>query len=188
MHSAPTLPLRKDLCFKSGGQLAAMTILELYRYNYKAFTRQLANTVQSARTFPTNARAGESRQMAITISISSSLAEFAANTGWCLSPIRGGNDTQLVAANIAGLPKPQQQTFGSGRARTLPSRRWSNRLKCQFPRTTRSSRHRCAPWPADLCTACRSDRVGTISPGAEILADGNIHGVCVPACGRVSLA
>lgn len=175
----------EDLCFKLKGSRVTMTILELYHYDYRNFTRQLANTVQAAPDF--------FQQTPVLLSLDKcgdsdvdfiELSELCREYGLVPVAIRGGNDEQLLAANVAGLPrlpaaaKPSDLEVPDTSVKTV-----TQQVEVQVPApnkviTTpvRSGQQIYAP-NADLIV------IAPVSAGAEILADGNIH-VYGPLRGR----
>lgn len=184
MHSTD-IAAEDDLCFKLKGSRVTMTILELYRYDYEAFTRQIATTVQSAPDF--------FQQTPVLISLDKcgdndvdfiEMGELCREYGLVPVAIRGGNDTQMVAANVAGLPrlpaaaKPSDLDVPDVSVKTVVQQ-----VEVPVPAANkvittpvRSGQQIYAP-NADLIV------LAPVSPGAEILADGNIH-VYGPLRGR----
>ncbi|CBL46190.1 Septum site-determining protein [gamma proteobacterium HdN1] len=184
MHSTDTA-VEEDLCFKLKGSRVTMTILELYHYNYNTFTRQLAETVQAAPDF--------FQETPVLVSLDKcgdnnvdfiELGELCREHGLVPVAIRGGNDTQMISANVAGLPR-------------LPAA--ANPTALDVPDTSVKTvvQRVEVPVPAVnkiITTPIRSGQqvyaanadlivLAPVSPGAEILADGNIH-VYGPLRGR----
>lgn len=173
--------------FRLKGGRVTITTLELYNYDYANFTEQLADTVQSAPDF--------FRQTPVILSLEKcrqdgfidfiELGELCREYGLVPVAVRGGNEEHTLSANVAGLPTlpPARERLdvpatpepeAPQEAPDIPILQGSsNRLITQ---PIRSGQQIYAPG-GDLIV------IASVSAGAEILADGNIH-VYGPLRGR----
>ena len=180
-------------CFKLKGSRVTITILELYDYDYQRLTDQLAETVQTAPDFFC--------QTPVILSLEKfqgedyidfiEVGELCREYGLVPVAIRGGTESQIMSANVAGLPQlpaqkeaaPKAAANNSDAANTQPK---ATEAESQTPSkagenlliTTpvRSGQQVFAP-NGDLVI------VAPVSAGAEVLASGNIH-VYGPLRGR----
>ena len=172
-------------CLKLKGSRVTMTILELYHYRHDAFVNQLAKTVQSAPDF--------FQQTPVILSLDRcgdphvdfiELGELCREHGLVPVAIRGGSDDQVLAAHVAGLPrlppaaKPLDLDVPDLSIKTV-----TETVHVEVPAINKivttpvRSGQQIYAQNADLIVTA------AVSPGAEILADGNIH-VYGPLRGR----
>ena len=157
--------------FKLKGSRVTITILELYEYDYATFNDQLAETVRSAPDF--------FQQTPVILSLERckdtgfidfiELGELCREYGLVPVAIRGGSEDQLLSANVAGLPhlpinaaKPPEAPEAKKEPETVAAKN----LVITTP--VRSGQQVYAKG-GDLII------IAPVSPGAEVLADGNIH-------------
>lgn len=186
MHATDSA-LDSDAAFKLKGNRVTMTILELYRYDYKSFNDTLATTVNSAPDF--------FNQTPVILSLEKcapdcyidfiELGELCREYGLVPVAIRGGSEEQSVSANVAGLPKLPAASMSGKSSDIVPDASAAIReVRVEVPVSAnklittpiRSGQQVYAPG-GDLVI------IAPVSAGAEILADGNIH-VYGPLRGR----
>ena len=182
--------LDSEACFKLKGSRVTMTILELYRYDYKSFNATLSSTVSSAPDF--------FQQTPVILSLEKcpadnfidfiELGELCREYGMIPVAVRGGSEEQIVSANVAGLPSlPPASISSRGPDTTEPKAETAveiREVEVEVPISAnkvittpvRSGQQIYAPG-GDLVV------LAPVSAGAEILADGNIH-VYAPLRGR----
>ena len=177
-------PLDTDICFKLKGSRVTMTILELYRYDYQSFNDALAATVSNAPDF--------FQQTPVILSLERcpeqsfidfiELGELCREYGMVPVAVRGGTEEQMLAANVAGLPKlppgspaksAESSTDTTITVRGVNLDASANKI---ITSPIRSGQQVYAEG-GDLVV------IAPVSAGAEILADGNIH-VYGPLRGR----
>ncbi len=180
--------IESDACFKLKGNRVTMTILELYRYDYKSFNRSLSATVKAAPDF--------FRQTPVILSLERcaeseyidfiELGELCREYGMIPVAIRGGSEEQVLSANVAGLPRLPLAASGGSPPKTneVPVTVQEVEVEVEVPvsankiitQPIRSGQQVYAEG-GDLVV------IAPVSAGAEILADGNIH-VYGPLRGR----
>ncbi|OUS26701.1 septum site-determining protein MinC [Gammaproteobacteria bacterium 45_16_T64] len=160
-------------CFKLKGSRVTITILELYEYEYATFNDQLAETVRSAPDF--------FQQTPVILSLERckdtgfidfiELGELCREYGLVPVAIRGGSEEQLLSANVAGLP---HLPVGAAKPPEAPKKQPEPAPEAPPIQNT------------VITTPVRSGQqvyakggdliiIAPVSPGAEVLADGNIH-------------
>ncbi|MBA54456.1 MAG: septum site-determining protein MinC [Pseudomonadales bacterium] len=181
--------LDSEACFKLKGSRVTMTILELYRYDYKSFNATLSSTVSSAPDF--------FQQTPVILSLEKcpadnfidfiELGELCREYGMIPVAVRGGGEEQIVSANVAGLPSLPPASISRAPEPTEPKAETTveiREVEVEVPISAnkvittpvRSGQQIYAPG-GDLVV------LAPVSAGAEILADGNIH-VYAPLRGR----
>ena len=179
--------LDSEACFKLKGSRVTMTILELYRYDYKSFNDTLSSTVSSAPDF--------FQQTPVILSLEKcpadnfidfiELGELCREYGMIPVAVRGGSEEQLLSANVAGLPSLPPASISTRSPEPAPDTAVAGReVEIEVPISAnkvittpvRSGQQIYAPG-GDLVV------LAPVSAGAEILADGNIH-VYAPLRGR----
>ena len=160
-------------CFKLKGSRVTITILELYEYDYATFNDQLAETVRTAPDF--------FQQTPVILSLERcnesgfidfiELGELCREYGLVPVAIRGGNEDQLLSANVAGLPhlpigiaKPP-----AAAEKIVPPKPEIVAAQSLVITTPVRSGQQIYAKGGDLIV------VAPVSAGAEVLADGNIH-------------
>jgi septum site-determining protein MinC len=179
--------LDTEACFKLKGSRVTMTILELYRYDYKSFNDALSTTVSNAPDF--------FQQTPVILSLEKcpednfidfiELSELCREYGMVPVAVRGGSDEHTVSANVAGLPTLPPASV-SNKPQDAPAEAATivREVEIEIPVSAnklittpvRSGQQIYAPG-GDLIV------LAAVSAGAEILADGNIH-VYGPMRGR----
>ncbi len=173
-----------EACFKLKGNRVTMTILELYRYDYKSFNDALSATVSNAPDF--------FQQTPVILSLEKcteqsfidfiELGELCREYGMVPVAVRGGNEEQILAANVAGLPKLPAATSGNKVTESTETTITVRGIKVaesanKIITTPIRSGQQVYAEGGDLVV------IAPVSAGAEILADGNIH-VYGPLRGR----
>lgn len=167
---SPHFTSEEPLPFELKGSLFTLTVLHLFQLDQAAIERHLAEKVKQAPSFFNNTP--------VVIDLEgmteprdgvdfSGLYGLLRGYGMVPVGIRNGSPELQVAARLAGLPVlPESRSAGNSRkperAEPTPVR---NRIVNQ---PVRSGQQIYAP-DGDLIV------VGTISAGAEVIADGNIH-------------
>ena len=163
------------------GSLFTLTVVHLYQTNQEAIDRYLSEKVKQAPSFFNNApvvidlEALAERETAIDFT---GLHGLLRKHGMVPVGVRNGNPELQTAAVLAGLPVlPEGRSVAKKPDKTekseAPAVKRQNKIHTQ---PVRSGQQVYAP-EGDLIL------LGSISPGAEILADGNIH-VYGPLRGR----
>ncbi len=197
----------QEYCFQLKGGLMPMTVMELYSYDYKAFNQRLKKLVKQAPSFFKDMpivlnleKLDEGHESIDFIELTDICQAFS------IYPIaiKGGDESQQTASLIAGLPQIPTQKIPPSKQSTKPT----NRSAAEYTQTTQVSQDQHPKTDPPLLTevqkqkpnnkivtqAIRSGQqvyapegdliiLAAVSPGAEILADGNIH-VYGPLRGR----
>jgi len=163
--------IKLEPCFKLKGSRVTITLLELYEYDYSTFTQQLAETVKSAPDFfqqtPVIINLERCRTSFIDFI---ELGELCREYGLVPVAIRGGTEDQQLSANVAGLPLlPLMSTKVPETPEPKPPTPEPKTISTMIVDTPVRSGQQVYAEGGDLIIT------SSVSAGAEILADGNIH-------------
>ena len=185
-ESAITKAQTEELpCLQLKGSMFTLTVLELRRYVYEEFTREIAHVVKQAPNF--------FNQTPVVINLDKledpearidfiDLVQICQEYGLHPIAIKGGNEDQQINALVAGLPRLPKSGQKAAAKRPTPNQ----------PAGVPGSDGDIVDDDADSYTtklithpvrsgqqiyAAGGDLIvlSSVSPGAEILADGNIH-------------
>jgi len=173
----PNIPKDESSPFELKGSLFTLTVLHLRQTNLEHIDHHLAEKVKQAPGFFQNAPVVVDLENLVAkdaVIDFSGLFDCLRRHGLIPVALRHPNDEQRVAALLSGLP-----TLPESRAALAPKKSDPAEMKSSskiHPYPVRSGQQVYAP-DGDLIL------LGAISPGAEVLADGNIH-VYGPLRGR----
>lgn len=151
------------------GSLFTLTVLHLFQMQRAAIEQHLTEKIKQAPSFFNNTpvvidlEAANSSDEGLDFQ---GLYELLRAHGMVPVGIRNGTPLQQAAARLAGLPTlPESRTQESAKKADKPQAARRSKI---FEHPVRSGQQVYAP-EGDLIV------LGTVSPGAEVIADGNIH-------------
>lgn len=169
-----------DACLQLKGSMFTLTVLELRRYRYKEFTRQISQVVKQAPNF--------FNQTPVIVSLEKlddpsenidfiELVQICEEFGLHPIAIKGGSEDQQINALAAGLPRMPASGQKGNAARTTPELEAVNELLDEDAEqyTTKVISHPVRSGQQIYAAGGDLIVLASVSPGAEILADGNIH-------------
>jgi septum site-determining protein MinC len=174
--TASSLQIEKEPCFQFKANFLPCTLLQIMRYDWEAFSRQLEMTIQRAPQFfmdlPVVIDLDKVRIAGILDFIK--LKEILLANKMTAIGVRGGSPEQRTAAMMSGLPLLAATSKSSPADETVVTQ---TQKKKEEP-VIRQTKLVTTPIRSGMQVyAKESDLIvtTTVSHGAELLADGNIH-------------
>lgn len=169
-------------CLQLKGSMFTLTVLDLYRYRYREFTKELENVVKQAPNF--------FNQTPVIINLDKledpneaidfiDLVQLCQEYGLHPVAIKGGHEDQQINALVAGLPKIPTSGNKSNEDRSPNSPKVAELSELvddnEADYTTKIIQHPVRSGQQIYAAGGDLIVLSSVSAGAEILADGNIH-------------
>jgi septum site-determining protein MinC len=170
--SASTSSMDRQACFQFKASFAPCTILQLTRYDLDALEQQIVDAIRRAPNFFIGSPVLIDVEKIKTFGPLNfeKIKQLLIANGMAPIGIRGGSEEQAIAAATAGLP-----LVNIGKATTLTE---TPKKKTEETTSATNTKIVTTPIRSGMQVYARGGDlivVAHVSPGAELLADGNIH-------------
>ncbi len=186
-ESSVTPQQEESPCIQLKGSMFTLTVLEIRRYRYDEFTREIAEVVKQAPNFfnqtPVVLNLDKLENPKETIDFID-LVQICQEYGLHPIAIKGGDEDQQINALVAGLPRLPKSGQKAAAQRPTPNHQpggtpaidASDMIDDDAENyTTKLITHPVRSGQQIYAAGGDLVVLSSVSPGAEVLADGNIH-------------